>query len=132
MALYVRDRWGDIYGRIYYLVTYEDGTELVFMTTNESEFEIVEPIINDDFTLINSISELISGFDSTEIIGKYTESKTSFTPNYIFYDIITIDKSIKPLILEHLMESISEYTSLDFSELEEKRIKKWLDYLKEN
>lgn len=119
-----------LYGRIYYLVTYKDGTELIFMTTNEPDTEFVEHKLGEEFTRILSLKQLIDDFEKTELIGIAFDAGFKAPSKYIYYDIIIIDDSLKPLLLAHLEESISGNTDLDFNENEKKQLKIWLDYLR--
>ena len=119
-----------LYGRIYYLVTYENGTELIYLTTNEPDSRFVEHKFDEEFTRILSLKQLIDDFEKTELNGIAFDAGFNAPPKYIYYDIITIDDLLKPLLLTHLEESISGYTDLDFNENEKKQLKVWLDYLR--
>ena len=72
---------------------------------------------------------MLADFEKTELIGLDIEVGLNSLPKYIYYDIITIDELIKPVILAHLKESISGYTDIDYNDNEKKQLKLWLDYL---
>jgi len=130
MALSIESEYGSqLYGRKYYFVKYEDNSELIFFTTNEPDSDFDENPLDEVFILVQNFEEMMNNFENTEIIGLAIDTKFNSPPKFIYYDIITIDDSIKPLILEHLKEKISGFTELDFNMKEKKQIKIWLDYL---
>ena len=130
MALSIGGEFGsELYGRKYYLIKYEDDSELIFLTTNEPDSDYNEQALDDEFTLVSNFEQLVKDFENTELIGIAIDAGFKSPPKYIYYDIITIDDSIKPLMLKHLKEGISGYTEVDFNEKENKQLKIWLDYL---
>jgi len=130
MALSIGGIFGsELYGRKYYLVIYEDDSELIFLTTNELDYSFHMRILDEEFTLISDFEQLVKDFENTELIGIVIDAGFKSPPKYIYYNIITIDDSLKPLMLEHLEESISGYTYIDFNENEINQIKIWKDYL---
>jgi len=100
------------------------------LTTNEPDSGFVEHKLDEEFTRILSLKQLIDDFEKTELVGIAFDAGFNTAPKYIYYDIITIDDVLKPLLLAHLEENISGYTDLDFNENEKKQLKVWLDYLR--
>jgi len=130
MALSIGGEFGsELYGRKYYLVKYEDDSELIFLTTNEPNSDFNEQALDDEFTLVKDFEHLVIDFENTELIGITIDAGFKSPPKYIYYDIITINNSLKALMLKHLEESISGYTDIDFNENEISQIKIWKNYL---
>jgi len=130
MALSIEtDFGGQVYGRKYYLVVYEDNSELIFLTTNEPDLECNEQALDEEFCLVKNFKEMLDDFEKTALIGLAIDAGFISLPKYIYYDIITIDKSINSFILAHLKESISGYTDIDFTKKEHKQIEIWVEYL---
>jgi len=130
MALSIEsDYGGEIYGRKYYLVRYEDDSELIFLTTNEPDSDFNERILDEEFMLISDLEQLVNDFENTELIGIAINAGFNSPPKYIYYDIIVVDAGIKPFILAHLKESMSGYTDIDYNDNEKKQLKIWLNYL---
>jgi len=130
MALSIGGEFGsELYGRKYYLVKYEDDSELIFLTTNEPDSYFNEQALDDEFTLVKNFEQLVKDFENTELIGIVIDAGFKSPPKYIYYNIITINNSLKNLMLNHLEESISGYTDIDFKENEINQIKIWKNYL---
>jgi DNA modification methylase len=127
MALVIESQIdGQIYGRKYYRVIFEDNSECVFLTTNEPDSRFENRFIDEDFTLVSNFKEMMNEFENTELVGLAFDAGFISPPKYIYYDIITMDNSLKPQILEHLMHGISGYTELDFTKHEQVQINKWI------
>ena len=130
MALSIEGISGSqLYGRKYYRVFYEDGTELLFLTSNEPDSDFIEHYLDEEFTLHTYLKELITNFEKTELEGIVIDARFNALPNYIYYSIISIDDTLKPTLLAHLKACIAGYTEFDFNEKEQKKLKTWMDYL---
>jgi len=130
MALSIEtDFGGQVYGRKYYLVVYEDNSELIFLTTNEPDLECNEQALDEQFSLVKNFKEMLADFEKTALIGLAIDAGFISLPKYIYYDIISIDESIKPIILGHLKASMIGYTDIDYNDNEKKQLKVWLEYL---
>lgn len=128
MALTIETIGGE-YRRKYYIVTYEDSSEYMFMTTDEPDSEYNVSILDEDFILVQSIETMLNDFENAEVKNLLVETRFNGPPFYIYYDIVIIDDFIKHSILKHLNYSISGYTEEDFNEKEKYQIKIWEDYL---
>jgi hypothetical protein len=127
LALSIEDKdRGDIYGRKYYRAIYEDNSECVFLTTNEPDSQFDNRFLDEDFTLVKNFKEMMKDFENTELIGLAIDAGFNSPPKYIYYDIITIDNSLKSIVLEHLKDTICGYTELDFTKLERIQLNKWI------
>ena len=134
MALYINDIYNyKIYGRKYYLVQYEDNTQQVYLTTNEPVYERVYGYdkydLDDEYILIPDIEQMLDDFEKSELIGLIIPSNFNGPPKYIYYNIITINDIIKPLVLKHLNNAISGFTDIDFNQMEKDQINTWRNYL---
>ncbi|MGV8944884.1 MAG: hypothetical protein ACOH1N_00515 [Lutibacter sp.] len=131
MALTIEDSiTGQLFGRKYYFVTYIDGSECIFLTTNEFDLDYNEGILDEDFRWIPSFKMMLDDFENSEIKNLIDDTRFNGPPFYIYYDILLIDDALKPIILKHLEESILGYTDVDFTKKEQKQLKIWLSYLK--
>lgn len=130
LALSIEDKIrSEIYGRKYYRVLYEDNSEYIFLTTNEPDYQYNTRFIDVDFSLVINFENMVEDFEKTELIGLVIDAGFNSPPKYIYYDIITIDKSLKPKLLEHLKNGISGYTELDHTRPEQNQLNKWVTAL---
>lgn len=127
LALTIENKYSrELYARKYYRVIYKDNSEFVFLTTSEPSSQFENQFLDEDFTIIKNFKDMMDNFENQEL--KWCGIDTSFNslPKYIYYDIITIDNSIKPLILDHLKDSIIGYTEIDFTKHEQIQLNKWM------
>lgn len=129
MALTIEAIGGDEYRRKYYIVTYDDNSEYMFMTTDEPDSEYNVDVLDEDFTLVQSIETMLNDLENAEVKNLLLETRFNGPPFYIYYDIVIIDDFMKPSILKHLSYSLSGYTEEDFNKKEKYQIKIWEDYL---
>ncbi len=129
MALTIETIGGDLYGRKYYMVKYKDNSEYMFLTTDEPDSEYNVSVFDEDFIIVESFEIMLNSFENAEVKNLLLETKFNGPPFYIYYNIITINDSIKPFILNHLNQSLLGYTEEDFNEKERYQIKLWMDYL---
>ncbi len=128
LALVTEDITGQTYGRKYYVVTYIDGSESIFLTTNEPDSNYDDPIIDTDFIWIENFEILLNEFEKSELKGIIDTTRFNCPPFFINYHILFIDDLLKPIILKHLTASIG-YTGEDFSKNELEHLKRWFAYL---
>ena len=132
MALSIEtDFGGQVYGRKYYSVIYEDHSELIFLTTNEPDSECNEQPLDEEFSLVMNFKEMLDDFEKSALNGLAFDAGFNSLPKYIYYNIITIDDSIKPFILEHLKDRMIGYSDIDYNDHEKKQLNVWLEYLSE-
>ncbi len=129
MALTIEAIGGDEYRRKYYIVTYFDNSEYMFLTTDEPDSEYNVSVLDEDFFIVENFEIMLNSFENAEVKNLLFETKFNGPPFYIYYNIITINDSIKPFILNHLNQSLSGYTEEDFNKKEKHQIKLWQDYL---
>jgi len=129
MALIIETIGGNEYRRKYYIVTYDDNSEYMFMTTDEPDSEYNTSILDEDFILVQNIETMLNDFENAEVKNLLLETRFNGPPFYTYYDIVIINDLIKPSILKYLNYSLSGYTEEDFNEKEKYQIKIWMDYL---
>lgn len=132
LAVYIKD---DNYsykrfGRKYYLVTFQDNSQSIFLTTNETDYLIDSTTkLDEEYILIYSLEHMLDSFEQSELIPLVIYSNYKGPPKYIFYEIVIIDDRIKPFILGHLNTAIDGYETIQFSQMEWMQINKWRKYL---
>lgn len=131
LTVSIKSHTREIFTREYYKVKYRDKTELVFMTTNEMDFNFNPRFLKDEFCLILDFEQLVAGFENSEFINLLIDNRFNSPPKYIYYDIVLINDFIKSAFLTHLRESILGYTEDDFTKHEISQLKKWFTCLKE-
>jgi len=129
MALTIEAIGGDEYRRKYYIVTSDDYSTYMFLTTDEPDSEYNIRILDEDFILVQNIETMLNDFENAEVKNLLLETRFNGPPFYIYYDIVLINDLIKPSILKHLKHSLAGYTEEDFNEKEKYQIKWWMDYL---
>jgi len=130
MALTIESYHNKTCGRKYYFVKYIDGSEMIFMTTNEIDSDHNDRILDEEFLLIFDFKDLIAGFENSRIFDYKVKTKFNSPPKYIYYDIVLIDDFLKPVLLKHLQENVSGFSELDLSKNETQRVNDWVYYLK--
>lgn len=132
LTLSIESHSHEIFTREYYKVKYVNKKELVFMTTNEYDFNFNPRFLKDEFCLVKDFEQLVDGFENSEFVDAITDAQFNSPPKYIYYDIILINDFIKKPFLEHLTESISGYSEEDFTNREKEQLKKWFTCLRIN
>ena len=122
---------GTIYEKDY---DYEyDGNihKLLYLMSKVSYLEVCKRNIYKDngYLLVKNFKEMLADFEKTALIGLAIDAGFISLPKYIYYDIISIDESIKPIILGHLKASMIGYTDIDYNDNDKKQLKVWLEYL---
>jgi len=132
LTLSIKDDVGMIYIREYFKVKYINKTELVFMTTNEFDFNFIPRFLRDEFCLIENFEQLVDGFENSDFVNTLTNARFNSPPKYIYYTIEMINEFIKPLFLSHLRESILGFAEDDFNNEEKAHLKRWFACLRTN
>jgi len=129
MALTIETIGGDLFSRKYYMVNYLDNTDFMFMTTDEPDSEYNVHNFDEDFIMIPNVEYMLDSFEKAEVKNLVVGYKFIGIPFYVHYNIVLIDDFLKPLILDHLNDSIDGFTKDNFSEFENKQLKLWINYL---
>lgn len=132
LAVYIEDNnyTYQTYGRKYYMVTFEDSSRSLFLTTNETDYLLdISTELDEEYIQIDSLEHMLDSFEKSELIPLIISSDFKGPPKYIFYEIATIDDRIKPFVLEHLKTAIEGYEVSHFSQIEWEQINKWRTYL---
>jgi len=129
LALTIKDT-NNLYILKYYRIEYFNSEMLIFMTTNEPDLDWNERILDTDFQWIPDFDQLIKEIDNSKFLDHITSYRFNSPPKYIYYDIVLINDLLKPILLEHLQENISNFTASDLTDYESLQINHWLQYLK--
>jgi len=80
--------------REYYLVTYENGNELIFMTSNELDDLYNQLYLREDFFIFFDLNQIIKDFLKIPFMDIYMSKKYHIPlfPYYIYYEPIIIDE----------------------------------------
>lgn len=124
----------DGYHRRYLLDTCKDGSEVLFLTTNEvSNNPFTSGVLGEHFTIFDGFSGLLEEVIANSPMN-YFEDSIHQPPKYVHYDIELMDDRFRPLFLNHLNMQVDglaeDYVRQHFSKADLARINYWRNYLK--
>lgn len=126
----------DGYHRRYLLGTCEDGSKVLFITTNEVQDDpFSSRALGEHFTVLDGFTGLIEELMTNSPM-HYFEDSIHQLPKYVHYDIELMDDRFRPLFLNHLKMEVDglaeDYVRQHFSSADQERITYWKNYLKTN
>lgn len=85
---------GNQFKREYYLVTYENGNELIFLTSNELDDCYNQLYLREDFLIFFDINQVIKDFLKIPFMDIYMDIKyhIPFFPYYLYYKPVYVDR----------------------------------------
>lgn len=124
---------GQGYRRRYLLANAQDGSEVLFVTTNEvpdNPFEHVP--LGAHFTILNGFDGLIEELQAKSPV-RYFDESVHGPPKYVFYDIELMNDHLKPLFLNHMERNLdglaADYIEKHFTSPDRQRIEYWREFL---
>ncbi len=114
----------------YYKIEYFNSEVLIYMTTNQPDSDWNDRILDTDFQWIPDFDQLVKEIENSEFLDYLINGRFNSPPKYIYYNIVLVDDLFKKVLLKHLQENISCFTSSDLTNHESIQINHWLQYLK--
>lgn len=122
-----------IFLRRYFLGKCLDGTEVLFVTTNEEEdYPVATRKIGEHYSVLEDFEALLDDL-YTSCLAAYMRDGVHGPPKYIYYDIDFMDTRYKAYFSTHLESDICEYSEdylqQYFDEYDMERIAYWIEHL---
>lgn len=122
---------GQGYHRKYLLANTQDGSEILFLTTNEVPDDPFAHVpLGAHFTVLNGFDGLLEELHANSPV-RYFEESVHGPPKYVYYDIELMDDRFKPLFLAHLEGELdglaADYIERHFTSKDRQRIEYWVD-----
>jgi len=115
--------------REYYKVQYDNGTELIFLTSNELDENYESLHFRKHFSVFFSLNQLMKDFSYIPLMDIYMSRKEHILhfPNYLFYEPEFIDASLFDLFILDIYDRFEEQHD---NQRLAKTIKLWKNKLK--
>lgn len=121
----------DSFVREYYKVTYDNGSELIFLTSNELDEMYKNLSLREEFIIFFDFKQLIKDFSYIPLMDIYMPKQEHILhfPNYLFYNPEFIDTELSELFEQDLYHRFDETKVRDIDKLKA-TIKLWKTKLK--
>ncbi|MFC2109345.1 hypothetical protein ACFLSU_02125 [Bacteroidota bacterium] len=111
--------------RKYYLVSYTNGTSLIFLTTNEMDSDYIDRKLDIDFSVFYSFLELHTKLENSFHLDMLFTTNFRNLPKFLCYDIVFIEESIRKEFEQTLSKAIDGYSKDTYNSFENEQIEKW-------